>query len=80
MQELAMIRVKGKTISLHQVSSSQPAKHAYRNVYKGEGYTVIVIVKEIKETGDEGAYLKGTVEIKVGSFDFTLKIHGTAGC
>ena len=80
MQELAMIHVNGKTISLQKVSSTPPANHVYKDVYKGEGYTVIVIVKEIKEVGDEGSYMKGTVEIKFGSFDFTLKIHGTAGC
>jgi hypothetical protein len=77
---LAMIRVDGKIISLHQVSQSLPAKGTFRDVYKGMGYTVIVILKDIKAIGDEGGYDTGTMEIKFDALDITYKIHGTGGC
>jgi len=80
LQTLAMIRVDGKIIYLHQISNSQPGKDTNRDVYKGSGYTVIVIVKDVKQTSDEVTYETGTIEVKYGAVDIVYKIHGTAGC
>jgi hypothetical protein len=80
LQKLAMIRIDGVTVFLQQVSHSQPAEHTFRNVYKANGYTIVVIEKDIKDVGDEGSYERGTMEIKYGAIHVIYKIHGTAGC
>jgi len=80
MQELAMIRVKGKIIHLKKVSETQPSSKTYKNIYKGEGYTVITLMKEVRPEGDEGGYNKGTLEVRFGGATITLVIHGVAGC
>jgi hypothetical protein len=80
LQKLAMIRVGGKTISLQQVSNSQPAKLTHKDVYKGSNFTIIVILKEVRQTGDEQTYETGTIEIKYGGTDVIYKIHGESGC
>ena len=79
-QELAIIRVNGKEISLHRTGNSQPAKDTNRDVYSGNGYEIIVILKEVRQSSDEETYEKGTLEIRYGKDRILYKIHGTAGC
>lgn len=80
LQGLAMIRVNGKTISLHQISQSQPAKHTRKEEYKGSGYRIILTMNEIKQTGEEVIYETGTLQIQYGNTNTIYKIHGKAGC
>jgi hypothetical protein len=80
LQGSAFIRVKGKTISLHRASQFQPAENMHKEIYKGNGYTIIIVTKEGHQIGDEGNYEKGVLEVKHGSEDVTYKIHGMAGC
>jgi hypothetical protein len=80
LQELAMIRVKGKIIHLKKVSESHPSSKNSKSIYKGEGYTVTTLMKEVRPEGDEGSYMKGTLEVKFGAATITLAIHGFGGC
>jgi len=80
LQGLGLIRVAGKTISLHRVSQSQPAKNMNKEIYKGSGFTIIIITKEGRPSGDEGNYESGSLELKYGSEDTIYKIHGSGGC
>ena len=80
LQGLGLIRVNGKTISLQRVSQSQPAKNMSREIYKGSGYTLIIVTKEGRPSGDEGNFETGSLELKYGSEDILYKIHGSAGC
>src|SRR5882757_11228082 len=52
-QELAIIKVNGKEISLKRISEDQIAKKTTRTIYKGSGYTVILTTREGKQVGDE---------------------------
>lgn len=79
-QDLGLIRVNGKTISLHRVSHSQPADKMYKEIYKGSGYTIIIITREGHPSGDEGNFESGSLELKYGTEDIIYKIHGSSGC
>ena len=80
LQELAMIRVKGKIIHLKKVSERQLSSKMYKTIYKGEGYTVTTLMKDVRPEGDEGSYMKGTLEVRSGAATITIAIHGMSGC
>lgn len=80
MQELAIIKVKGREISLKRISEDQIAKKTTRTIYKGSGYTVILTTKEGKQIGYEDALDAGSLEIIFGQFKAKIAIHGHVGC
>lgn len=80
LQELAMIRVKGKIIRLKKAGEKLLSSKIYKDIYKGEGYTATTLMKEVKPEGDEGTYMKGTLEVKFGAATITIAIHGMSGC
>ncbi len=79
-QDLGIIRVNGNAISLKLISTTETKKNIFKTIYKGEGYTAILIVKDVKQIGDEGSYEMGTLEIIYGHSSVKFKIHGEAGC
>lgn len=79
-QELAFIYVGGKEITLKRVSGAVLGKKTYKDVYLGSGYTVTAIVKTVKTTDEEDAFVEGTLEVRKGQSVLKLKIHGEAGC
>jgi hypothetical protein len=81
LQELAFLYVSGKEIALNKIKSLVlPGGKKTRTEYQGSGYTVILIVREVKQTGDEVTYLEGTLEVKYGQTSLSFKIHGEAAC
>lgn len=81
LQELAFLYVSGKEIQLKKIKSLVfPGGKKTRTVYQGSGFKVILIVREVKQTGDEVTYLEGTLEVNYGQTSLNFKIHGEAGC
>jgi hypothetical protein len=81
LKDLAFICVSGKEIALKKFKLLVfPGGKKTRTVYKGSGYEVILIVREVKQIGDEVTYLEGTIEVKYGQTSLKIKIHGEAGC
>src|SRR6476659_3449111 len=50
-QNLGLIKINGKTISLKMISHQQTSKHIWKQVFRGNGYTITLTTKEIKQTG-----------------------------
>jgi hypothetical protein len=81
LQDLAFLYVIGKEIALKKIKSLVfPCGKKVRTEYQGSAYTVILIVREVKQTGDEVNSLEGTLEVKYGQASLSFKIHGEAGC
>lgn len=80
LQELALIKIDEKTIFLKLNNKEQISTDSYKETYSGEGYQVILSMKEMKKTGDEVALYTGTIEIIKGSLRRTINIQGEVGC
>jgi hypothetical protein len=52
----------------------------YKATFKGNGYTVILTINSVKQTGDESNLDKGSLEVIKGSYKLIIKIHGESGC
>jgi hypothetical protein len=79
LQDLAIIKVKGKEISLKRISNVKTG-NTYKDVYKGQGYTVILIVRDVKQIGDEGSLETGKLVITYEQSTIEINIRGEAGC
>jgi hypothetical protein len=77
---LGMIHVNGKIISLKMVSTKELSKTSWKQVFKGEGYTLTLTTKETKRLDEEDIFESGTLEIVKGSDKVIIKIHGESGC
>jgi hypothetical protein len=79
--DLALIRVDGKDIYLHKdrQESKPPAEDESRDVYRGEGYTVVLETRRIKTT-DEVSYYTGILHITGHAVNVRFRVHGEAGC
>lgn len=78
-QNLGMISVNGKMISLQLKDTKLSDKKLNVSTYTGEGYTVITKVKTTRQTTLID-YEDGTLEISKGKEKISIKIHGQSGC
>jgi hypothetical protein len=76
-----IIKIKGKEIKLKRdtAESKRPNEKNYIDVYRGNGYKVVMHLKIIKQY-EEAAELKGTLQITGNKTEATFKIRGTSGC
>ncbi|HWJ29328.1 MAG TPA: hypothetical protein VNS32_22500 [Flavisolibacter sp.] len=79
-QDLGLIKVNGKTISLKMISNKQTSKATWKQVFKGSGYTITLTTKEIKQTGEEVTLEAGSLEVEYGTAKTIYKVHGESGC
>jgi hypothetical protein len=79
-QDLGLIKVNGKTISLKMVSNKQVSKVSWKYVFKGSGYTITLTTKQVKQTVEEVSLESGTLEVINGVNKLIIKIHGESGC
>jgi hypothetical protein len=79
-QDLGLIKVNGKTISLKMVSNKQLSKVSWKYVFKGSGYIITLTTQQVKQTGEEVSLESGTLEVINGANKLTTKIHGESGC
>jgi hypothetical protein len=81
LRNLAFVNVNGNEIELKKIKDLVfPGGKKIRTVYEGSGYKVILIVRQIAQTGVEAANLEGTLQVKFGHNNLEFKIHGRAGC
>ena len=80
LQEAALIKVRGEEIKLKTISQTEMTNSGYKATFKGNGHTVILIIKSVKQTGDESSLDKGSLEVIKGSYSLIIKIHGEYGC
>ena len=78
-QNIGMIVVNGKQISLQLGESKLENKTTNVSTYTGGGYTVVLSVKIIKQTTKVDTE-EGKLEITKGTTKLTLKIHGESSC
>jgi len=79
--DFAFFRIHGKAIVLHfdSAQSRQLDKKTFKEVYRGEEYTAVLITHTLQEEG-EAAWLTGTLEIIRGDKHFKVKVRGLSGC
>lgn len=80
LQGAALVKVGGEEIKLKTISQTEMNNSGYKATFKGYGYTVILTIKSIKQTGDESNLDKGSLEVIKGSYKLVIKIHGESGC
>jgi hypothetical protein len=80
LQDLAIIKVNGKEISLKRTSNVKINENTFKDIYKGKGYTVVLLIKDVKQTGDEGSFETGKLVITYQRSTIEIYIHGEAGC
>jgi hypothetical protein len=81
--EFAFFRLHRKDIILHydQAESKQLDKKTFKEVYRGDDYTVVLTTHSVREEG-ETVWSTGTLEIIQiqGNKHFKIKIRGLSGC
>lgn len=79
--DFAFFRLNNKDIVLHfdRSQSRKPDGKTIKEVYKGEGYTAVLITRTI-ETQGETVWSAGTLEIILGEKHFIMKVRGLSGC
>jgi hypothetical protein len=79
--EFAFFRLHQKDVYLQYDSAkSGPIdKKTYKEVYRGNDYTVVLITHEVREEG-ETQWSTGTLEIIHGDKHFRIKVKGLSGC
>jgi hypothetical protein len=79
--DFAFFRLHRKDIYLHYDSAkSGPVdKKTFKEVYRGNDYTVVLIMHTVREEG-ETQWSTGTLEIIHGDKHFRIKVKGLSGC
>lgn len=74
----AAIKMNGEIVYLHidTLGSNKLSDDLEQNVWKGNGYIVVVTLKVLREEKDEEVYCVGTLEIIRGNKMKKFKIHG----
>lgn len=80
LQELGIIKINGRNIRLKKVNHMAITAVSSKDTYTGSGYTVILLIKGSKRTGDEVSEDIGTLEVSKGADKITIKVHGESGC
>lgn len=77
----AFLRLHGKSIVLRYDSaeSRRLADRQAKEVYRGNGYTVVLITQALEEEG-EAVKESGLLQIFYGNMHFLVKVKGLAGC
>lgn len=70
----------GKQIALKRISTTECSRNAYKSIYKGSGYTLVLTTRILKQPGDEEWIEGGSVDISQGLNKVKIMIHGEAGC
>jgi len=78
-QNLGMISVNGKMISLQLKESKLSDKKMNVATYTGGGYTVVTTIKTTRQTKLVD-YEDGTLEVSKGKEKISIKIHGQSSC
>ena len=78
-QDIGLISVAGKTVSLTLMNTKLSDKTISVSTYKGSGYTVTLAVKT-GETLGKADLEDGTLEVSRGNAHLSLKIHGQSSC
>ena len=81
LQDLGLIKIDGKVIYLKKdtIDSKQINQTKFREVYKGQGWKIILILTTIRQI-DEVSTDQGTMEIIYHSYKQIIKIKGNSGC
>ena len=81
LSQFAIIKIDGKEIYLTKdsIASKVTNDDSYVAVYKGEGYRVVLTMKQT-EAYDEGGFYAGTLLIITADKTESFNIHGEAGC
>jgi hypothetical protein len=79
--DFAFLRLHRKDVYLHYDSAkSGPIdKKTFKEVYRGNEYTVVLITHELRVEG-ETQWSTGTLEIIQGDKHFRIKVKGLSGC
>jgi hypothetical protein len=79
--EFAFFRLHQRDVYLQYDSAkSGPIdKKTYKEVYRGNDYTVILVTREVREEG-ETQWSTGTLEINFKDKHFRIKVKGLSGC
>ena len=81
LKSVAFIKVNGKEIELKKSKDLVlPGGKKIRAVYRGSGYKVTLVVRQITQAGVGAANLEATLQVKYGDSSTEYKIHGHAGC
>lgn len=80
LRQTAFIKINGKLIKLKLLSNKNLPGENYKSSYTGEGYTVILITKTVKQIDVEKSLDSGTLEINKGKEKIKIKVHGISGC
>jgi hypothetical protein len=77
----AFFRLHRKDVYLHYDSAkSGPVdKRTFKEVYRGNEYTVVLVMRTVREEG-ETQWSTGTLEIIHGDKHFRIKVKGLSGC
>jgi hypothetical protein len=77
----AFFRLHRKDVYLHYDSAkSGPIdKRTFKEVYRGNEYTVVLIMRAVRQVG-ETQWSTGTLEIIQGDKHFRIKVKGLSGC
>ena len=79
--ELAYLRYRGKDVVMKydKKESKVVDKQTTREVYRGNGYVVVLTIQIIQVKGEE-MLSTGTLEISQGDKKVKIKISGVSGC
>jgi hypothetical protein len=79
--DFAFLRLHRKDIYLayDRAKSGPIDKKTFKEVYRGNDYTVVLITHTLREEG-ESVWSTGTLEIIQGDKHFLIKIRGLSGC
>jgi hypothetical protein len=79
--DFAFFRLHRKDVYLHfdSAKSGPVDKKTFKEVYRGNDYTVVLIMHAVREVG-ETQWSTGTLEIIHGDKHFRIKVKGLSGC
>jgi hypothetical protein len=79
--DFAFFRLHRKDVYLHfdPAKSGPVDKETFKEVYRGNEYTVVLILRKVGVEG-ETQVLAGTLEIIQGDKHFRIKVKGLSGC
>ena len=80
LRQTAYIKMNGILIKLKLLNNKTLPGETYKSTYTGEGYTVILISKTIRQIDVEKSLDSGTLEIIKDKQKIKVKVHGISGC
>jgi hypothetical protein len=80
LRQTAYIKMNGKLIKLKLLNNKTLPGETYKSTYTGEGFTVILISKTVKQIDVEKSLDSGTLEIIKDKQKIKVKVHGISGC